>query len=118
MITLTNGKLVQVNGVTTENDTQGVNVSYHVDFLANTVLFTFNIGSGAPSAFNISAFFSSPTTLTVDLTTGNWVSSNGLSGTIGATPLANFVAQTKAIRNTVESFASSAIMPGTQTPWT
>jgi len=116
-ITLTTGRLVQINGVTTENNTQGANTGYAVDFLGNTVTFNFSIGSGAPAAFNIGVF-NLPVSLTVNLATGAWTSTNGSSGTIGAGPLANFVSQTKAIRNTVETFvAGNSVMAGTQVAW-
>lgn len=116
-ITLTTGRLVTINGVTQENDTQGVNTGYAVDFLGNTVTFTFAIGSGAPALFNIGVY-NLPVSLTVNLTNGAWTSTNGFSGVIAGGPLANFVSQTKAIRNTVETFvAGNTVMSGTQVPW-
>lgn len=118
MITLTTGRLVQINGVTQENDTQGVNTGFAVEFLGNTATFNLAIGSGAPSSFNI-AVYNLPVAITVNLGSGAWTSTNGFSGTIGAGALANFVAQTKAVRNTVESFvAGNSVMPGTQVAWT
>lgn len=118
MITLTTGKLVAINGVTQENDTQGAVVSYTVDFLANTATFVLQIGSGAPAAFNVGVY-SVPITVTVNLVTGAWLSSNGLSGTIGGGALANFNTSIKADRNLAEGFSAggSGILPGTQTAW-
>jgi len=117
MITLTTGKLVAINGVTQENDSQGANTGYTLDFMGNTVTFTFDIGSGAPAAFNIGVY-NQRVTVTVNLTTGAWTSSNGFSGTISGASLTNFVNQAKAVRNTAETFvAGNSVMPGTQTAW-
>jgi len=118
MITLTTGRLVQINGVTQENDTQGVVTGFTVDFLGNTATFFLSIGSGAPSAFNV-AVYNTPVSVTVNLSTGAWSSSNGLSGNVSGAALTNFVTQVKGDRNLMETFAAGAsgIMPGTQTPW-
>ena len=90
-----------------------------VDYFASAVTFTLRQGNLDSGNLNAGAY--APTiTFTVDLTTGLWSSSNGLSGTIppGA-PLNNFVNQLKADRNQAETFASgsSHIMDGTQVPW-
>ena len=54
----------------------------------------------------------------LDLDSGQWTSSNGLSGTLSAAELTSLKAAFKAVRNGFEQFAVSAgIMPGTQTPW-
>jgi len=117
-ITLTTGKLVVINGVTQENDTIGACVSMHIDYLANTAVFTFQIGQLVAGNINIGAY-STPITLTVNLATGAWTNSAGQSGTIGAGALASFVNQVKADRNAIESFAAgaSAILPGLQVVW-
>src|ERR1700757_1625955 len=107
MITLTTPKTVAINGVTQESNTQGVCIGFAVDFLANTITFQFHIGSGAPAAFNIGVY-STLVTLTVNLTTGAWVSSNGFSGMAGGAALNNFINQLKADRNIAESFAAGA----------
>ncbi len=118
MITLTTGKLVVINGVTQENNTQGACTGFTVDFLANTATFSFQIGSGAPASFNIGVY-STLVTITVNLTTGAWTSSNGLSGIVPSGPLTNFNNQMRSDRNLSEVFAagSSGVMPGTQVPW-
>ncbi len=118
MITLTTGQLVQINGVTKENDTQGVVTGFSVDFLGNTATFHLSIGSGAPSAFNIGVY-NAPVDVTVNLSTGVWTSTNGFSGTVAGAALTSFNNQVKADRNLMETFASgnSNIMPGTQVAW-
>lgn len=116
-ITLTTGRLVSINGVQQENDTQGANTGYTIDFLGNSVTFFFAIGSGAPAAFNIGVY-NVPVSVTVNLGSGAWTSTNGFSGTVAAGPLANFVNQTKAVRNTAETFvAGNSVMPGNQITW-
>ena len=122
MITLTTPRTITVTGpgAATENDSQGVNTSYDVDFVANTVTFRLDMGAGAPSAFVVGQF-GVPATVVINLTSGHWdsfASTGNFSGTVPAGPLANFVAQAKAARNAIESFAAAnSIMPGSQTPW-
>jgi len=117
-ITLTTGKLVAINGVTQENDSQGACVSFSVDFLANVATFTFGIGSGAPAAFNLGVY-NAPVSVSVNLATGAWTSTNGFSGVIAGAALTNFVAQSKSNRNTAETFvAGNSVMPGTTVAWT
>jgi hypothetical protein len=115
-ITLTTGKLVAINGVTQENDTQGAAVSMTMDWIGNIGTIKFSIGSGAPSAFNV-AVYDSPVVLTVNMTTGAWTSTDGSSGTFSGAGFTSFQNQFKAIRNAAETFASSHFMPGTTVAW-
>jgi hypothetical protein len=121
-ITLTTPKKIALNDVVVENNTQGADVSMSMDYLSNVATFIFSIGTvqGTPPNLNIGAYAAADTvTVTLDLTTGNWSSSNGKSGTLTGAAFNNFVSQMKATRNSAEVFASgpSAIMPGTQVPW-
>jgi hypothetical protein len=124
-ITLTNPTLVEVNGATVENDTDGAATLKNNDYLANQLVFTLRTGtlqSGDLNAGNYGPYV----TVTVDLATGNWWSSdssaNGpkMNGTMSASDLANFQSGVAANRNMIEAFAAgpSGIMPGTQVPWT
>jgi hypothetical protein len=117
-ITLTNAEQWLIGGVSQENNNAAANMRYTVDFSnPNTVTFEFQTGvvSGATV---IPGQHSTSTHLTVDMATGKWVSSNGLTGTVPAGPLANFVAQFKAIRNSVESYAvAQNIILGTAVAW-
>lgn len=115
-ITLTTGKLVAINGVTQENDTQGAAVSLDMDWMGNIGTVRFSVGSGAPSAFNIGVY-DTPITLTVNMTTGAWTSTNGSSGTFAGAGFTNFQNQFKAIRNAAETFAASQFLPGVQVAW-
>jgi hypothetical protein len=118
MITLTTPKNIAINGVTVENDTQGVVTSFSIDFLNNTCTIVLKTGFGAPSFFQIGTYFDE-TDVVVNLITGAWTSSNGKSGTISGMALTTFLAQIKGDRNLMETFASgnSGIMPGTQQNW-
>lgn len=117
-ITLMTGKTVSINGVQQENDTQGAATLLDYDFLSNIATLKFSIGSGAPSAFNIGVY-DSPVTLTVNMTTGAWSTTNGQSGTFSGSGFTSFQNQFKAIRNAAEGFAATQITPmlGTQVPW-
>jgi hypothetical protein len=117
-ITLTTGKLVTINGVTQENDTQGVVTGFLIDFLGNTVTYHLSIGSGAPAAFNVGVY-NTPISVTVNLSTGVWFSTNGFSGTISPAGLSGFISQIKGDRNLMESFSASGsgILPGVQAAW-
>jgi hypothetical protein len=121
-ITLTTPKQVSINGVVQENDTQGAATVLHYDFMSNIATLRFDIGSGAPAAFNIGVY-NVPITLTVNMTTGVWsaVDATGLtvgSGTFSGAGFVSFQNQFKSIRNSAESFAATQFMPGTQVPWT
>jgi hypothetical protein len=122
-ITLTNPTLVEVNNVEIENDTDGAATLKNNDYLSNKVVFT--LRTGTLQGGNLNAGNYGPNvTVTVDLATGNWWSSDAatntsMSGTMSSTDLANFQAAVTANRNMVEAFAAgpSGIMPGTQVPW-
>ncbi len=57
--------------------------------------------------------------VTVNMTTGQWASTNGLSGTLAGAGLTNIISQFKADRNLMETFAAGAsgILPGAQVSW-
>jgi hypothetical protein len=121
-ITLTTAKQIAINGVTVENDTQGACTLLNYDFLSNIAKLRFDIGSGAPAAFNIGVYNVS-VTLTVDMTSGVWsaIDATGTvlgSGTFSGSGFVGFQNQFKAIRNAAEGFAATQFMPGTQVPWT
>lgn len=116
-INLTTPKLVAINGVTQENDTTGASTTFAMDFLGNVCTFTLNIGVLASGNLNVGVY-SIPVTCTLNLTTGDWVSSNGFGGTISGLQLSQFVTMMKNLRNGNEIFcAGSAVMPGVQVPW-
>jgi len=120
-ITLTTPKQVSINGVVQENDTQGAATVLHYDFNSNVASWRFDIGSGAPSTFNIGVY-NVPITLTVNMTTGAWTAeSTGVtlgSGTFSGAGFTSFQNQFKTIRNAAETFAANQFMPGTQVAWT
>lgn len=122
MITLTTP--FSISGSITESDTQGGNTSYTVDFNNNTVTFYFVIGSVSGASVVpgpvAATTANGALTVTVNMSTGVWSSSNGKSGTLSGTAFTNIVAAFKSIRNQAEAFAAgaAAIMPGTQVAWT
>lgn len=122
-ITLSSPQTVSINGVQVESDTQGAATQLSYDFLANIATLRFDIGSGAPAAFNI-AVYNVPAILTVNMTTGVWSAVNPISGallgsgTFSGAGFAAFQNQFKAIRNAAEGFAASQFMPGTEVAWT
>jgi uncharacterized membrane protein YfbV (UPF0208 family) len=115
-ITLTTGKLVAINGVTQENDTVGACTTFSMDFIGNIATFTLQVGSLLAGNLNVGVY-SVPITVSLNLTTGAWTSSNGQSGTISGTPLSQFVTMMKNLRNGNEAFCAAQIMPGTQVAW-
>jgi hypothetical protein len=116
-ITLTTGKLVQVNGATVENNTTGEDMNLDVDYLGNTA--TFTLKTGTIQAGNLNAgVYGDTVSVTLNLLTGAYQSTNGVSGTITSTQLQQFNTLLKNVRNGNEAFvAATAIMPGTQVPW-
>jgi hypothetical protein len=119
-ITLTTGSLVVVNGTQIENNTTGGESHFSMDFLANTV--SFELVQGTIQSGNINAGNYPPKiTVTVNLTTGDWFATSGMSGHIPPSnpQLVAIANQFKADRNAMETFAAGAsgIMPGTQVPW-
>jgi hypothetical protein len=117
-ITLTTGKLVQINGATVENNTTGACTLFDVDYLANKATFTLRTGTIQSGNLN-AGVYGDTVTVSLDLTTGNYQSSNGFSGTITGTQLSQFNTLLKNVRNGNEAFvAATPIMPGTQVPWT
>ncbi len=115
-ITLTTGVLVAINGVTVENDLAGAVRGMVIDYLSNTVIFDLIQGNVAGANFSRGTYGSS-VNVTVNMTTGAWTSSNGLSGTLAGAAFTNAVSQLKGLRNLMETFASSNIMPGVQVAW-
>jgi hypothetical protein len=122
-ITLTTPQLVAINGSTVENDTQGAATLLDYNFLSNVATIKFDIGSGAPSAFNV-AVYDTPIILTVNMTTGVWSAVQSVtgiiagSGTFSGAGFTSFQNQFKSIRNAAETFASTTFMLGTQVAWT
>lgn len=112
-----------VSGSIAESDSQGGVTSYTVDFNNNSVTFNLVLGSVSGQSVipgPVAAAAGKSVTVTVNMTTGAWTSSNGLSGTLSGAAFTNIVAAFKSIRNQMETFASGAsgIMPGAQVAWT
>jgi hypothetical protein len=131
MITLTSALTYGVGGVTQETADHGALVNGNESWTfaggtgpgagtSNRISGELGHGTwsaGPPGVFTKSARATS-IWINLDLDTGQWTSSNGLSGTVPVAELVPLETAFKAIRNGVEQFAAAAgIMPGTQTPW-
>lgn len=123
MITLTTPTQVTASGllsagVTSETDASAAVASFTVDFLAGAVTFQLVLGTVSGQTINVGVY-PPRISVTVNLATGAWTSTNGLSGTIVPASLTNVIAQFASDRNLMETFScgASGILPGTQTAW-
>jgi hypothetical protein len=122
-ITLTTPFTVVIGGKQVENDTVGGCTGWSVDAIGGTVTVQLAVGTILDGNLNVGPQAQANqqgVSITVNLTTGAWTSSNGLSGTLTTAQLAAVVAQFLADRNLIEQLAAgnSEVMPGTQVPWT
>jgi hypothetical protein len=81
---------------------------------------TFVLAKGTPSS---NAFSGSPrakdVVVTVNLSNGVWVATNGTSGTLSAGVLTTLTNQLRNFRNQLETFGSNNVFPGSSTvAWT
>ena len=122
-ITLTTGIQVSINGVSRENNTQGAVIGFGVDYLTNTVSFSLAQG-GVLSQSGLDSFlvgaFAEPVQVTINMVTGAWTSSNGLSGTASGALFTAFQTSLKNTRNALETFSAvtNPILPGAVVNWT
>lgn len=118
-ITLTNPKKVAVNDIVMENNTQGADVDCRLDYITNNITFTLQIGAVGTGQQFLVGQYSIPISVTVNAANGNWAADNGAKGNVSGQALVNLVAQLKALRNLIETFAAgtATLMPGTQVPW-
>jgi hypothetical protein len=123
MITLTTPTQVTCTGlvsagVLSETDNVAGVSTFTVDFLSGTVTFTLILGTLLNGNVN-AGVYPPRINVTVNLATGAWNSSNGLSGTINPASLTSVISQFASDRNLMETFSAGAsgILPGTQTAW-
>jgi hypothetical protein len=118
-ITLAAGQVatVTLGGVTVENDTGGAATQMNVNFAGPDIVLVLTKGVVSGSTFT--AGTQTSISVTINLVTGFWISTNGLSGTLSGAALTNFQTTVKGWRNSVETFAvNNSILPGTQVAWT
>ena len=122
-ITLTTGIQVSINGASVENDISACVSGITLDYLAGVATFTLTQGSvisqSGADTFNVGVY-ASPVTVSINMGTGAWTSSNGLSGTASGALFIGFQTSIKNTRNALETFSAvtNAIMPGTVVNWT
>jgi hypothetical protein len=124
MVTLSPSAILAftTGGVATETDTTACLMELHVHWdpqnapggLRLRAVFNYGNGQGVAFAAAVSA---APPSLEVDLTTGQWYTSAGQTGTLTPAQLGGVMANLKADRNTIESFCTGNLLPGTLTPW-
>jgi hypothetical protein len=122
-ITLTNPITVNQGATQLENNTSSGVMTFRVNFGTEgsqaSLLAQFNNGTVSGQVIARSQL-TSPVDLTINLVTGEWSSTNGRSGKLGATQLSNIQTTMKNIRNNLEGFATNpanGIVDGTQVPW-
>lgn len=117
-ITLTNQLTLAAGGVTQETDAAGAATYMEVSW-PNSVRLFFRTGNVAGGVFTPGASIGTTVQVFIDLSTGSWTSTNGLSGTLGGAALTNLQTTVKGWRNASENFAvNNNVVPGSQVAWT
>jgi hypothetical protein len=116
-ITLTNQLAITAGGVPQETDAASAATYMEVSWPNNLRIF-FRTGNVVGGAF-VPGNIGDAVVVTIDLSTGAWASTNGLTGTFGQAVLTNLLTMVKGWRNTAEQFASgNNVQVGTQVAWT
>jgi hypothetical protein len=115
-ISLTNVATASISGTTVESDANAA-VTYFEMAYPDSLRVYFSYGTTAGQVFTPG------TTLpkvvqTINLNTGAWTSSNGLSGTLTSPQLSAAQGYALSIRNGLETLAAVAVVPGTAVAWT
>lgn len=117
-ITMTAGQVQSyaVGGVTQETNDTAAAAEMSLLWPNNVLVLRYQFGSGGNS-FVQSQHLPS-LTITINLSNGNWTTSDGRSGTLNANQLTNIQTTTKGWRNTAETFAiNQSLVGGTQNAW-
>lgn len=106
-----------VGGSTVDTANAAASWYMETDFV-NNAMFVFKYGTPANNGFAPSGK-TADVRVNVNLVTGAWSSSNGLSGVASGAGFISFLADLKALRNRGETFSAANIFPGSsQTAWT
>jgi hypothetical protein len=120
-ITLTQALTVVQGGTTIETDNAAACMAFAVSWtlVGPTAVATFQDGAVSGISLNPGTIAGLNTVqFSLNMTTGAWSTSNGLSGTISGAALNSFLTTLKSIRNTIEAEAVSlGIIAGTQVAW-
>lgn len=116
-ITLTNAASLSLNGSTIESDANSAAVYMEVPF-PDTVRLVFAYGTTAGQTFTQGSNLGQ-VSVSISLVTGKWISTNGLSGTLGGGALTTFKSTITGWRNSAETFAvNNSVIVGTTVAWT
>lgn len=115
-ITLTNPISLTVGGVAQSTDAQAAAIYLEVVFPDQIRMF-FRSGTVAAGVFSAGAI-TGPVIVSVNTTTGAWVSTSGQSGNLSGPGLTNLQNTLKGWRNAMENFAvNQNLFPGTAVAW-
>jgi hypothetical protein len=116
-ITLTNAAILSINGAVAESDANAEFYYLELSFPSSVRLF---YGFGTPVGSTFTPGTQLPKVIvTLNLVTGAWTSTNGLSGTVSGAGFTAVQNDFLALVNIAETFAvNNNIVVGTTVPWT
>jgi hypothetical protein len=118
-ITLTNQVVVTAGETVTETNASAAITFVYIDFINQLLGITMQNGTVSGSSFIPGADVPNEVQLIMNLVSGNWTTTNGLSGTANPIVLAAQVAQFKTSRNSGEQFMLAiGAVAGIYTAWT
>jgi len=116
-ITLTNAAVLSINGAVTESDANASLYYFELSF-PNSVRLFYGFGTTVGSVFTPGTQLPK-VIVTLNLVTGAWTSTNGLSGTVSGAGFTAVQNDFLALVNIAETFAvNNSLVVGTQVPWT
>jgi hypothetical protein len=116
-ITLTNAAVLSINGAVAESDANAELYYLELSFPSSVRLF-YGFGTAVGSVFTPGTQLPN-VIVTVNLLTGVWASTNGLSGTASGAGFTAVQNDFLALVNIAETFAvNNNIVVGTTVPWT
>lgn len=108
----------QVGGSTVESVNASAATNLSVDFSSSLMSFTLSKGANASNSFANSVRGQS-ISVQLNVATGAWQASNGVSGTLGGGALTTLQGQLRGFRNQLETFSSNNVLPGSSAvAWT
>lgn len=116
-ITLTSAATINLNGVTAESDANSAATSMTVTF-PTALTVTLSYGTTSGQNFTPGSKIAS-VDVTINLVTGAWAATNGVTGTLSGGALTTFKSTVTGWRNSIETFAiNNNVIVGTQVAWT
>lgn len=116
-ITLTNAATINLNGATAESDANAAATAMNVTF-PTAITITFAYGTTSGQNFTPGTKIAT-VDVTINLVTGAWSATNGVSGTLSPGALTSFKSTVTGWRNSTETFAvNNNILIGSTVAWT